>query len=141
MRPRSALSLRGHVTAMGDVCSGHGGSRDGGCVSIGAAARRCAVFQQQERHVIVGVTGGVLVHGSHAMPLRWLEIRPRPGNQGAVKLSPLDALPEPANLGRLKKVIIGRWAVPLIDVLKEAVRRCGITPAGWWWLAGRVASG
>jgi len=39
-----------------------------------------------------------------AMPLDWLEIRPRPGNQGAVKLSPLDALPEPANLGRLKNV-------------------------------------
>jgi hypothetical protein len=58
------------------------------------------------------------------MPLSWLEIRPRPGNQGAVKLSPLEALPEPQNLGRLKKVIVGRWGtVPLIDVLKEAILR------------------
>ncbi len=32
---------------------------------IGAAARGCAVFQQQERHVIVGITAGVLVHGSY----------------------------------------------------------------------------
>ena len=34
-------------------------------MSIGAAARGCAVFQQQERHVIVGVTAGVPVHGSY----------------------------------------------------------------------------
>ena len=43
-----------------------------------------------------------------AMPLDWLGIWPRPGNQGGVKLSPLDALPEPNNLCRLKKVIVGR---------------------------------
>ena len=48
-----------------NVCSGRGSGRDGGYVPIGAAAHRCAVFQQQERHVIVGVTAGVLVHGSH----------------------------------------------------------------------------
>ncbi len=30
-----------------------------------------------------------------ALPLPWLEIRPRPGNQGAIKLTPLDAVPEP----------------------------------------------
>ncbi|MFF5212239.1 hypothetical protein [Streptosporangium sp. NPDC000396] len=53
-----------------------------------------------------------------------MQIRSRPGNQGAIKLSPLEALPEPRNLGRLKKVIVGRWGtVPLIDVLKEAVLR------------------
>ena len=34
-------------------------------MSIGTAARGYSVFQQQERHVIVGVTAGVLVHGSH----------------------------------------------------------------------------
>jgi hypothetical protein len=33
-------------------------------VSIGAAAQGCAVFQQQERHVIVGVTAGMPVDGS-----------------------------------------------------------------------------
>ncbi|MER7134641.1 Tn3 family transposase, partial [Streptosporangium saharense] len=61
---------------------------------------------------------------NEAMPLQWLQIRPRSGNQGAIKLSPLEALPEPRNLGRLKRVIVGRWGtVPLIDVLKEAVLR------------------
>ena len=31
-----------------------------------------------------------------ALPLPWLEVKPRPGNQGAIRLTPLDALPEPA---------------------------------------------
>jgi TnpA family transposase len=78
-----------------------------------------------------------------AMPLPWLEIRPRPGNQGAVKLSPLDALPEPQNLGRLKKTIVGRWGtVPLIDVLKEAMLRsaCRTTIAAMFG-RGDVAGG
>jgi TnpA family transposase len=58
------------------------------------------------------------------MPLPWLEIRARTGNQGAIRLTPLEALAEPVNLGRLKKAIIGRWGtVPLIDMLKEAVLR------------------
>ena len=64
-----------------------------------------------------------------ALPLPWLEIKPRPGNQGAIRLTPLDALPEPQNLGRLKKVITRRWGtVPLIDVLKEAVLRSAAAP-------------
>jgi TnpA family transposase len=59
-----------------------------------------------------------------ALPLPWLEVRARPGNQGAIKLTPLDALPEPAGLGQLKKVITRQWGtVPLIDILKEAVLR------------------
>jgi hypothetical protein len=68
-----------------------------------------------------------------ALPLPWLEIAARPGNQGAIRLTPLDAVAEPVNLGRLKKVIIGRWGVvPLIDLLKEAVLRsnCPATIAG-----------
>jgi len=78
-----------------------------------------------------------------AMPLSWLEIRPRPGNQGAVKLSPLEALPEPQNLGRLKKVIVGRWGtVPLIDVLKEAILRSNCrTTIGSMFGRGDVAGG
>jgi TnpA family transposase len=61
-----------------------------------------------------------------ALPLPWLEVKPRPGNQGAIKLTPLDALPEPAGLGQLKKVITRQWGtVPLIDILKEAVLRSG----------------
>ena len=59
-----------------------------------------------------------------ALPLPWLEVKPRPGNQGAIRLTPLDALPEPTGLGQLKKVITRQWGtVPLIDVLKEAVLR------------------
>jgi Domain of unknown function (DUF4158) len=68
-----------------------------------------------------------------ALPLPWLEIAARPGNQGAIRLTPLDAVAEPVNLARLKKVIIGRWGVvPLIDLLKEAVLRsnCPATIAG-----------
>ena len=59
-----------------------------------------------------------------ALPLPWLEVKPRPGNQGAIRLTPLDALPEPAGLSQLKKVITRQWGtVPLIDILKEAVLR------------------
>jgi hypothetical protein len=57
--------------------------------------------------------------------LPWLEIAPR-GRHGAIRLTPLDAAPEPANLGRLKKAIARRWGMlRLIDVLKEAVLRSG----------------
>jgi TnpA family transposase len=57
--------------------------------------------------------------------LPWLEIAPR-GRHGAIRLTPLDAAPEPANLGRLKKAISHRWGMlRLIDVLKEAVLRSG----------------
>jgi TnpA family transposase len=57
--------------------------------------------------------------------LPWLEIAPR-GRHGAIRLTPLDAAPEPANLGRLKKAIAHRWGtLRLIDVLKEAVLRSG----------------
>jgi TnpA family transposase len=57
--------------------------------------------------------------------LPWLEIAPR-GRHGAIRLTPLEAVPEPANLGRLKKAIAHRWGMlRLIDVLKEAVLRSG----------------
>ncbi len=57
--------------------------------------------------------------------LPWLEIAPR-GPHGAIRLTPLEALPEPVNLGRLKKAIAQRWGMlPLIDVVKEAVLRSG----------------
>jgi hypothetical protein len=39
--------------------------RDGGWVSVGAAARRSAVFEQQERDIVVGVAAGVQVCGCH----------------------------------------------------------------------------
>jgi len=76
-----------------------------------------------------------------ALPLPWLEIKPRPGNQGAIRLTPLDALPEPAGLGQLKKVITRQWGtVPLIDVLKEAVLRSAC-PSTISSIAGRDAVG
>lgn len=54
----------------------------------------------------------------------WLSIRERAG--GAIKLTPLEAAPEPRNLRRLKQAVQQRWGtVPLIDMLKEAVLRTG----------------
>jgi hypothetical protein len=55
--------------------------------------------------------------------LAWLEIADR-GKNGAIKLTDLDAAPEPRNLRRLKNEVRTRWGtVPLIDMLKEAVLR------------------
>jgi hypothetical protein len=55
----------------------------------------------------------------------WLEIAPR-GRHGAIRLTPQEAAPEPANPSRLKKAIGHRWGtLRLIDVLKEAVLRSG----------------
>src|SRR5437868_2122720 len=52
-RAVAGAARRGHVTAMvGNVCSGRGSGRDGGYMSVGTAAHRCAVLQQEERHVI-----------------------------------------------------------------------------------------
>jgi len=64
-----------------------------------------------------------------ALPnLGWLEIAAR--KSGAIRLTPLDALPEPRNLRRLKAAILKRWGnVQLIDMLKEAVLRTGCLSA------------
>ena len=64
-----------------------------------------------------------------ALPrLDWLQIAER--REGNIKLTPLDAAPEPRNLRRLKKEIAARWGtVPLIDMLKEAVLRTGCLTA------------
>ncbi len=57
--------------------------------------------------------------------LDWVDIIDR-GKQGPIKLTPLDAAPEPRNLRALKNDIRTRWGtVPLIDMLKEAVLRTG----------------
>src|SRR5207248_10418880 len=60
-----------------------------------------------------------------ALPeLGWLEVADRAS--GAIKLTPLDAVPEPRGLRRLKAEVGRRWgAVPLVDMLKEAVLRTG----------------
>ena len=51
-----------------------------------------------------------------------LQIAERP--EGNIKLTLLDAAPEPRNLRLLKKEIAVRWGTaPLIDMLKEAVLR------------------
>jgi hypothetical protein len=58
-----------------------------------------------------------------ALPrLGWLDIAERPA--GAIRLTPIEAAPEPRNLRRIKSEVARRWtAVPLVDVLKEAVLR------------------
>jgi hypothetical protein len=58
----------------------------------------------------------------------WLEISDRAS--GTIKLTPLDAVPEPRNLRRLKQAVQARWGtVPLIDMFKEAVLRTGAATA------------
>jgi TnpA family transposase len=61
-----------------------------------------------------------------ALPrLDWAEVGER--RQGAIRLTPLDAAPEPRNLKRIKDEVSHRWeAVPLIDILKEALLRTGV---------------
>ena len=54
---------------------------------------------------------------------------------GAIALTPLEAVPEPRNLRRLKGAIRGRWGVvPLLDMFTETALRTGclnaVTPAG-----------
>ena len=60
-----------------------------------------------------------------ALPdLDWLEISDR--KAGAIKLTPVDALPETRNLRKLKQACVARWGtVPLIEMLKEAALRTG----------------
>src|SRR6266851_2942640 len=61
-----------------------------------------------------------------ALPsLDWVDVSER--RQGAIRLTPLDAAPEPRNLRRIKNEVSRRWeAVPLIDILKEALLRTGV---------------
>ena len=65
-----------------------------------------------------------------ALPkLAWLEIAER-GKSSPIKLTDLDAAPEPRNLRRLKAEVRSRWGtVPLIDMLKEVVLRTGCLSA------------
>ena len=47
---------------------------------------------------------------------------------GKIRLSPLEAQPEPTNIGRLKTELMGRWSMTsLLDILKEADLREGFT--------------
>jgi TnpA family transposase len=64
-----------------------------------------------------------------ALPdLDWVDITERAA--GAIRLTPLEAAPEPRNLRRVKAEVAQRWAaVPLIDVLKETVLRTGCLQA------------
>ena len=61
-----------------------------------------------------------------ALPgLDWVDVSER--RQGAIRLTPLDAAPEPRNLRRIKNEVSRRWeAVPLIDILKETLLRTGV---------------
>jgi hypothetical protein len=64
-----------------------------------------------------------------ALPkLEWLSIVER--RSGAIKLTALDAQPEPRNLRRVKDEVLQRWGtVPLVDRLKETVLRTGCLDA------------
>jgi TnpA family transposase len=64
------------------------------------------------------------LHG--ALPgLDWVQLAERKSG-GAIKLTPIEAAPEPGNLRRIKNEVARRWnAVPLIDILKEAILRTG----------------
>jgi TnpA family transposase len=64
-----------------------------------------------------------------ALPkLEWLSIAER--RYGAIKLTALDAQPEPRNLRRVKNEVLQRWGtVPLVDMLKETVLRTGCLDA------------
>ncbi|MCM3885649.1 Tn3 family transposase [Frankia sp. R82] len=58
----------------------------------------------------------------------WLSIAERP--LGPIRLTPLDAVPEPRNLRRLKQAIRTRWGtVPLIEIPKETALRTGMLRA------------
>ncbi len=58
--------------------------------------------------------------------LAWVDIAER--STGAIRLTPLDAVPEPRNLRRLKAEVTRRWGVVhLLDMLKEADLRIGFT--------------
>jgi hypothetical protein len=72
---------------------------------------------------------GELAALNDALPsLDWVEVAER--RAGAIRLSPLEAAPEPRNLRRLKREVERRWGtVPLIDMLKEAVLRTGCLTA------------
>ncbi|NUW41671.1 Tn3 family transposase [Nonomuraea rhodomycinica] len=64
----------------------------------------------------------------------WLEIIERKKG-GAIVLSPLEPLPEPHNLRKLKAAVRSRWGVvPLLDMLAETALRTGclaaLIPAG-----------
>lgn len=61
-----------------------------------------------------------------ALPgLDWLQITNR--KTGAIKLTPLEAQPEPRNLRRLQRAVRERWGqIPLIDMVTEAALRTGM---------------
>ncbi|MEZ7124613.1 hypothetical protein ACBR40_04675 [Nonomuraea sp. AD125B] len=56
-----------------------------------------------------------------ALPsLDWVEISDR--KAGAIKLTPIEAAPEPRNLRRIKNEVARRWsAVPLIDIFRGSM--------------------
>lgn len=63
-------------------------------------------------------------------------------NTDAIRLTPLDAVPEPKNLRRIKAEVTRRWGVvDLLDILKEGDRRIGFTSAFSASRVGGVALG
>jgi len=82
-----------------------------------AARQFTDALKQEMRHELAALNS--------ALPnLDWLEISDR--KAGAIKLTAVDALPEPRNLRKLKQACAARWGtVALIEMLKEAALRTG----------------
>ena len=118
-RPGPACRLRG---ATGPRTTPNSASR----WTPGGSPARCGRRLDAELSALNDALGG--------KGLAWLKIAER-RNAGAIRLTPLDAAPEPRNLRRLKTAIRDRWGVvPLMDMLTETCLRTGclnvFTPAG-----------
>ena len=97
------------------------------------AARRVEHYRSLRKPMDPGVFVGELREQmdaelsalNDALPkLGWLDVAER--RSGAIRLTPLDAQPEPRNLRRVKADVLRRWGtVPLVDMLKETVLRTG----------------
>ena len=95
------------------------------------AARRVEHYRSLRKPLDPSVFVGELREQMHAelsalndaLPkLGWLDIAER--RSGAIRLTPLDAQPEPRNLRHVKGEVLRRWGtVPLVDMLKETVLR------------------
>ncbi len=97
------------------------------------AARRVEHYRSLRKPMDPGVLVGELREQmdaelsalNDALPkLGWLDVAER--RSGAIRLTPLDAQPEPRNLRRVKAEVLRRWGtVPFVDMLKETVLRTG----------------
>ncbi|MFC6083009.1 Tn3 family transposase [Sphaerisporangium aureirubrum] len=80
-------------------------------------AEFCTALRQEMTAALAELNGTITA-------LDWVHIAAR--KSGAIRLTPIEAAPEPRNLRRIKNEVARQWkVVPLIDILKEAVLRTG----------------